>query len=152
MTLQEMLQNYEDLLEVKEDLAAKTKENNKAIEAAKEEITNAMIDEDTPSMAVGDYNFSLASKTIYSKKSEAALQAAGLDFFTVLRQNGLGDIIKETVPAQTLNATCKAIVDEQEELPPELAQVLTVFETYDITRRKKRNAALAKAKAGKEKA
>lgn len=146
MTIAENLRLYSDLLERKDELKEFTKKNNANIEELKQEIAQQMIDEDTPEMAIGDYIFSLRDKTEYSKKSEKALQEAGLNFLTVLREQGLGDIIIEQVNARTLNSTIKNLVAEEGELPEELEAVLSRFDTYDVARRKKKNKALNKAK------
>lgn len=146
MNLLEMVSQYQELLDRKDELSEATKENNKAIEEAKAAIAQQMIDDDCPKISCRGYTFSLADKTIYSKKSEEALQEAGLDFLNVLREQGLGDIIVETVNSRTLQSTVTNLVEEQGELPDELAEVLNVYETFDITRRKESNRALKKAK------
>lgn len=136
MTLLEMVRNYQALLEEKDRLAECTKANNAAIEVAKNEIAQQMIDDDCPRISSGGYSFSLTPKTSYSKKSEADLAEAGVDFFEVLREEGLGDIIKETVAAQTLQSTIKAYVEEHGELSEALSQIVREYEFNDITRRK----------------
>lgn len=136
MTLLEMVRNYQTLLEEKDRLAECTKANNAAIEAAKNEIAQQMIDDDCPRISSGGYSFSLTQKTSYSKKSEADLAEAGVDFFEVLREEGLGDIIKETVAPQTLQSTIKAYVEEHGELSEALSQIVREYEFNDITRRK----------------
>ncbi len=136
MTLLEMVRNYQTLLEEKERLESCAKANNAAIEAAKAEIAQQMIDDDCPRISSGGYSFSLTPKTSYSKKSEADLAEAGVDFFEVLREEGLGDIIKETVNAQTLQSTIRAYVEQHEELSEGLEQVIKIYEFNDITRRK----------------
>lgn len=136
MTLLEMVRNYQALLEEKDCLAECTKANNAAIEVAKNEIAQQMIDDDCPRISSGGYSFSLTQKTSYSKKSEADLAEAGVDFFEVLREEGLGDIIKETVAAQTLQSTIKAFVEEHGELSEALRQIIREYEFNDITRRK----------------
>ena len=136
MTLLEMVRNYQALLEEKDRLAECTKANNAAIEVAKNEIAQQMIDDDCPRISSGGYSFSLTQKTSYSKKSEADLAEAGVDFFEVLREEGLGDIIKETVAAQTLQSTIKAFVEEHGELSEALSQIICEYEFNDITRRK----------------
>lgn len=138
MELKDKLEEYNALLEKKADLAAQTKDNNAAIEAMKQEVEDLMIDEDVTKITVLGYNFSLVNKTEYSKKSAADLAKAGLDFFDVLRENALGDLIKETVDRRTYSAACKNIVEESGELPDELAEVTNVYETTDISRRKAR--------------
>lgn len=149
MSLLEMINEYQSLLTKKEELAEETKNNNAAIEEAKQEIAQQMIDDDCPKISCGGYTFSLSDKTIYSKKSEEALAAAGLDFLEVLREQGLGDIIVETVNARTLQSTIKNLVEEQGRMPEELQEVISSYDTYDIVRRKETNKAMKKAKGGK---
>ena len=66
----------------------------------------------------------------------------------MLREQGLGDIIVETVNSRTLQSTIKNLVEEQGELPTELAEVINSYDTFDIVRRKETNRALKKAKKG----
>ena len=147
MKLTEMLAQYEVLLEKKDQLAQDTKDNNVAIDKLKAEIAETMIDEDIPSQGYGDYVYSLQDKIKYSKRGEAELQEKGLDFFEVLREQGFGDIIKETVNANTLQSTMKAVADENDgELPPELDEIVSSYEMTDISRRKSTNKALKRAK------
>lgn len=147
MKLTEMLAQYEVLLDKKDQLAQDTKDNNAAIDKLKAEIAETMIDEDIPSQGYGDYVYSLQDKVKYSKRGEAELQEKGLDFFEVLREQGFGDIIKETVNANTLQSTMKAVADENDgELPPELDEIVSSYEMTDISRRKSTNKALKRAK------
>lgn len=143
-TLPDMIRDYQALLEEKENLAERTKENNAAIEAAKEQIAQQMVDDDMPEITYKGYSFKLTPKTSYTKKSEADIAAAGVDFFDVLREEGLGDIIVETVNARTLQSTVSALVEEAGALPEALEPVIRVYEYNDITRRKK-----AAARGGK---
>ena len=53
MELLDMVKGYQSLLETKEALAAQTKENNAAIEAAKAQIAQQMVDDDCPSISTG---------------------------------------------------------------------------------------------------
>ena len=111
MGLLEMVREYNELLNEKDGLKEATKKNNEAIEQKKQEIAQQMIDDDVPNISVGGYKFFLQDKTIYSKKSEEALRAAGLDFLEVLRDQGLGDIIQETVNTRILQSTVKNLVE-----------------------------------------
>ena len=54
-TLTDMVKDYALLLEDKALLEQKTKENNAEIEAAKKEIAQQMVDDDTPSITTGGY-------------------------------------------------------------------------------------------------
>lgn len=136
MTLLEKVRSLQALLERKDELAAATKENNYAIEVAKEAVAQQMIDDDCPRITCGGYNFSLTPKTSYSKKSEAAMAETGANFLETLRDEGLGDIIQETVNPRTLQATMAAYVEEHGELSEGLASVITTYEYNDITRRR----------------
>ena len=147
MTLLDMVRDYQSLLERKEALAEETKENNAAIEAAKEKISQQMVDDDCPSISTGGYKFTLQAKTIYSKKSEADIAQTGTTFFDVLREEGLGDIIVEQVNTRTLQSTMKDYVEEHGELSEELEKVISSYDTYDIARRKETNRATKGGKA-----
>ena len=136
MTLLEMVKNYQSLLETKEDLAEQTKANNAAIEAAKAAIAQQMIDDDCPRISTGGYTFTLQAKTSYSKRSEAELAESGADFLGTLREEGLGDIIVETVNARTLQSTISAYVEEHGELSEALDSVIKTYEFNDVGRRK----------------
>lgn len=136
MTLLEMVKDYQGLLDKKATLEAETKENNAAIEAAKARIAQQMVDDDCPRISTGGYNYTLTPKTSYSKKSEEDLAAKGLDFLEVLREEGLGGIIKETVSAQTLQSTIRNYVEEHGELSEALESVIRTYDYNDITRRK----------------
>ena len=83
-----------------------------------------------------------------SKKAEETLIAEGLEFLEVLRNEGFGDLIVETVNARTLSSTLAAYVQENGCLPEGLAECINIYETYDIMKRKETNKA---AKSAKEK-
>ena len=136
MILLDMVKDYQTLLARKDELAALTKENNAAIEAAKQKITQQMVDDDCPRISTGGYTFTLTPKTSYSKRSEEELAASGADFLEVLRSEGLGDIIVETVNARTLQSTVSAYVEENGELSEALESVIRSYEFNDITRRR----------------
>lgn len=149
MDIKEMIGKYESLLAEKAELAAKTESNDAAIKAIKEEIANEMIEEDVSSIGVGDFKYGLKDCTKYSKKSDEKLMAAGVDFFQTLRNEGFGDLIKETVNAQTLNSAMKNYVEEHKELSEDLAAVISTYDYFDISRTKDRSKAMAKAKEKK---
>ena len=138
MDLLEMVKNYQTLLETKEDLAERTKANNAAIEAAKAEIAQQMVDDECPRISTGGYCFSLTAKTSYTKRSDAELAESGLNFLDTLREEGLGDIIVEKVDPRTLQSTVKAYVDEHGELSEGLEAIIRTFDYNDITRRKEK--------------
>ena len=138
MDLLEMVKHYQSLLETKDDLAEQTKANNAAIEAAKAEIAQQMVDDECPRISTGGYCFSLTAKTSYTKRSDAELAESGLNFLDTLQEEGLGDIIVEKVDPRTLQSTVKAYVDEHGELSEGLEGIIRTFDYNDITRRKEK--------------
>ena len=132
MTLLEKVDELKALLDEKDELKAKTTENNKAVEACKKDLSDMMLAEETTKVTRSGFSYSLQEKTRYSKK-------AGHDeeLFELLRENGLGDIIKETVNAQTLQGAMSNLAAENDdELPEEFAEVINVYEYLDIQKRK----------------
>ncbi len=148
MALVDMVNEYQELLVKKESLEKAVDENNELIKAKKQEIVQQMIDDDCPRISVGEYMFSLQVKNQFSKKAEAYLEAQGLNFFDVLREQGLGDLIKETVNQRSLQSAMKELVEQNGELPAELAEVISQYDQTDILRRKQTSSALKKAKGG----
>ncbi len=154
------VREYKKLLDRKDELEESTKANNKAIEELQTEIVQMMIDNEKPSTIVDGFNYSLKQETMYSKKSEeelARLEAEeGIVFFEVLREQGKGNIIKETVNANTLKTTMRSYVEELpegEEMPEELAKCLNIFPKMGINKRKASKSAiqaLERAKAAQE--
>ena len=141
MELYNKIDEYKALLDRKDKLEEQTKENNAAIEELKKQITQEMIDNESPVISRNGFRYSLTQKTKYSKKAEEKLLEEGLDFFEVLREEGLGDLIKETVNANTLSSSMKAYVEENGELSEDLAKCINVYETFDIQKRKETNKA-----------
>ena len=140
-----LLQEYKYLLEEKDALKQRTDENAAAIKAMKDKIMEAMRQSDIPSISTGGFNYSLTYKTAYSKKSDADLKAAKLDYFTVLREEGFGDIIVERVDSRTLQSAMAHYVEEHDELSPGLAAIVNAYEYTELSRTKN---AKAKTKGG----
>ena len=132
MTIPEQVDAYRALLDEKDRLAEETKANNRAIEAARDALATAMIEDETPQITRNGYSYTLTHKTKYSK-------AAGKDaeLMDALRSNGLGDLIKETVNAQSLQGAMSNLAEENDdELPEEFEGLVNVYSFNDITRRK----------------
>lgn len=142
--LLKLVDEYKELIDKKEELEEATKENNKALEAKKAELAQAMIDEECPGISRNGFKYSLQEKVRYNKRSEEDLSQLEVPFFDFLREEGLGDIIKETVNANTLSSAIKSLVDEVGELPEHYLPYIKPYETYEIMKRKETN------KAGKK--
>lgn len=138
MELIEKLKEYSAMLDEKKALEDRQKELNTQINYAKAKLSDMMLEDDCPRISAGGYTFSCVVRTRYSKKTAEDLAAAGVDFLDVLRQEGLGDIIQETVSPMTLQASIKAYVEANGELSEGLGKVIRTYEYTDIMRRKDR--------------
>ena len=150
MTLDDKVRAYKELLDKKDELADLVKENNKAVDELEQEIAQMMVDEEKPDTTVDGFKYSLQEKTIYSKIGEEKLMEMGVDFFDVLREQGLEYLIVERVDSRTLNSAMNNLVEEQGELPEELAECLNVYSQLKITKRKANTKALNRAKKSQE--
>lgn len=158
--LDKKIREYNKILEEKKRLEKQTKENNAAKEKKEQEIAQIMVDNEKPSTIVDGYTYSLQETKMYSKKAEEKLEQLkieeGMEFFEVLREQGLGSIIKETVNAKTLQSAMKALDDELpegEDLPEDLAKCLNIYSKLGINKTKaSKNAqqALSRAKKARE--
>jgi len=132
MTLLEKVDQYRALLDEKERLKELVAENNRELEKCRDELAQMMIDEECPKISRSGYCYTLQQKTHYSKKAGAEER-----LFELLRENGLGDVIKETVHAQTLQGVMSELAEENGgELPPEFAEVVSIYEYTDVARRR----------------
>lgn len=132
MTLLEKVDQLKELLDEKDTLKAKTTENNKAIDACKKELADMILEEETTKVTRAGFSYSLQEKTRYSKK-------AGCDeeLFEALRANGMGDLVRETVNAQMLQGAMSSLAEENDgELPDDFAEIINVYEYFDIAKRK----------------
>ena len=147
--LDDKVREYKKILDYKDELAELTKQNNAAKEQLEQEICKMMVDEEKPNTVVDGFSYSLQQKTMYSKKSEEALAEAGIDFFSVLREEGLGDLIVEKVDPRTLQSSVAALAEE-DELTEELAECLNIYEKLTLSKRKANTKALDRAKKNRE--
>lgn len=145
MDIVTMIDQYKELLDIKDQLADQTKENNKRLQETRDALTKAMIDAEMPKVSRNGFLYSLQDKTKYSKKA-----CDNEEFFSVLEENGLGDLVKRTVDAQTLNSAMAAEAEKNDGiLPEEYEDYINVYQFYDIAKRKETNKTAKKAKAKK---
>lgn len=133
----ELVRDYEAALQEKKRLEDEKKQAQKTLDAAKEAVTTYMTIHEVDKIGVDGLTYSVAAKSRFSKASDAKLEEKGLDFFGFLEEQGLGDLIKQTVNAQTLGATMRQIAEDNgDELPEEYEDYITRYDYLDITRRK----------------
>lgn len=144
MDIVTMIDQYKELLDIKDQLADQTKENNKRLQEARDALAKAMIDAEMPKVSRNGFLYSLQDKTKYNKKA-----CDDEEFFSVLEENGLGDLIKRTIDARTLSSAMAAAAEENDGiLPEEYEDYISVYQFYDIAKRKETNKTAKKAKKG----
>lgn len=103
------------------------------VQQLKDELTAEMVQEEVTSISRGDFTYSLVSKTKFSK-----VAGKEEELFNVLRENGLGDLIQETVNAQRFNSAMNAEAENNEgELPEVYNELVNKYSFFDISKRKK---------------
>lgn len=142
-----LIDEYKELLDEKDRLKDATTKNNKILEEKRKELAQAMIDAESPRISRGGFLYSLQDKTKYNK-------IGGCDengFFETLEEHGLGDIIKRTVSAQTLNGAMAGLVEENDgKLPEDFEEFIKPYQYYDVGKRKETNKAAKNANQKKE--
>jgi len=144
--LVELIEKYEELREKKEKLADETKANNESLKQIQEDIVEQMVEDDIPSQGLGDYMYSPQTVTHYSFISEEKLAAAGRDKFNIMRENGFGFLVKETINQRSMEAAFKERLENDEELPEDVAAIVSTYDELRVTRRKATKSGLKKAK------
>lgn len=117
----------------KKDLEAQVKETNGKIEMLDAKLSEAMTDSEVEKFTRNGSTFYLNTKLYASPKA-----GAKDELIAALKQNGFGDLVKETVNSNTLNSFCKEQMEENEdELPDWLEPVLNTFEKTTVGIRKR---------------
>ena len=86
-------------------------------------------------------------QSLLERKEELADEVKANNALIEEAKAGLGDIIVESVNTRTLQSTIKAYVEENDGLSEDLAKCISIFDTYDITRRRESSRA---TKGGKK--
>jgi len=166
--IEDAAREYQEAVELDKEAKEAAKEAAATLQKAKEKLCDAFVEEEAVSVGVDGYKYSIVPKTKFNRKG-------GLDdevFFTFLRDNGLGDLIKLTVNAQSLSSAVKETAieyarqleelrAEDEEgyrpdpdpapvLPEGFGEYLGQYDYYDISRTKDTSAAARAARKKKE--
>lgn len=134
--LLELVDRYKELRDKKDELAEQVKANNAELENVTQQLAQQMIDDEVPNISRGGFKYILSNKVIYSKRNEADLAKNDKSFFDFLREEGLGDLVKETVDSRTLSSSINSLVEEVGELPEHYSDYITSYEKLDIQKRK----------------
>ena len=127
-----------DQLKVRKDLKKELEDQVKAvtaeIEALDKELSDAMALAECPSFTHSGSTFYLNTRLFASPKG-----GMKEDMIAALKEHGYGDIVSETVNANTLASFCKeqiALSGEAEQLPMWLSDVVNTFDRVTVGIRK----------------
>ncbi len=128
----ELADQLRELSEAKAALQAELKELNANIERTNDLLVAEMVTEELQNFNRNDRIFYLQTD-LYVTPTEERKEV----FFEALRQQGFGDLIKETVNAQTLKAFTKEQVRENDnELPDWLVGLVNTFSKDKVVMRR----------------
>ena len=108
------------------------KEINEMIAQTEEQLVAAMVAEEMQNFTRNGKQFILTSRTYANAK--AGMMPKVCDW---MKDNDLGDMVKESIHPQTLQAWVKEQIEEVGALPEELEPLLNVYEKSGISIRKK---------------
>lgn len=135
--VKELIDQYEEIRERKERLA-------KEKAAAEEEYKQIQIDLAAAITEIGEdsatneeFVYSPKVQGKYSFRAQEDLEAEGLDKIAVLKENGFGEIVKETVDWRTLNSTMREVAESDDGIPEDVLGILNVYDEIIVSRTKK---------------
>jgi len=123
---------YRELKERKETLEDVMKKLNAEIESAEEQLASQMITEETSKFTRRDKTFYLTGKLYVS--SLADMREA---LYKGLKENGLGDMVKEYVFPSALKGLVREQLEESDELPDWIKNCVSYYKKPAIGMRKK---------------
>lgn len=128
---EDILKKADRFRRIKEERAELKKTDDKLKREAEEielEIIGEMTEAELQNFSVSGKTFYLTSRLFASPKAGEAEK-----LYNWLKVHGYGDIVKETVNANTLSAFIKELKEEHgDELPADLEDILNVFEKVSI--------------------
>ena len=108
------------------------KEINEMIAQTEEQLVAAMVAEEMQNFTRNGKQFILTSRTYANAK--AGMMPKVCDW---MKDNALGDMVKESIHPQTLQAWVKEQIEEVGALPEDLSELVNVYEKSGISIRKK---------------
>lgn len=147
-----LIEKYEEIRETKEQLAEAVKEVNEAYAEIQEKMVEEMVEADVPRQGYGGFTYSPQTVTHYSFKAEEELAEMGKDKIAVLKENGFGDLVKETVNQKSLESRMRGEAKLEEGIPDEVQDILRSYDELKILRRKTTGKQLDDAKAAVKRA
>jgi hypothetical protein len=131
LTLYEKACKFKVLRDLKEQLESQLKETNKNLDQAETELSDLMIAQEISKFPHNGATFYLSTKLHAN-----SIAARRTDLRIWLIMSGQGQILLDTVDDKKLTSYVKGLLDESDELPPELSECITVFEKPSVCIRK----------------
>lgn len=119
------------LRERKKDLQDELKAVNAEIDEAEQKLVDLMINEEMQNFTRNGQTFYLMSKTYAS-----AVADRKSELYAWLKEHGFGDLVQETVNANSLAAFVREQLEEADMLPEGLAELVSVYEKTTVGIRK----------------
>lgn len=116
----------------KKEIEEALKEINALITETEEQLVSAMVEEEMQNFTRNGKQFILTNRTYANAK--AGMMPAVCEW---MKDNGLADMVKESVHPQTLQAWVKEQIEEAGALPEDLSELVNVYEKSGISIRKK---------------
>lgn len=122
-----------ELKDRKKALDDELKAVNARIAEVEEQLASKMVEEEIQS-------FQRSGKTFYvtTKVFASAVPERKVELFAWLKDHGFGDMVTETVNANTLSAWVREQLEESESLPEGLEELVNVYEKTSVGIRKAR--------------
>ena len=116
----------------KKEIEEALKEINELIAQTEEQLVNSMVEEEMQNFTRNGRQFILTNRTYANAK-------AGMmpEICSWMKDNGLEDMVKESIHPQTLQAWVKEQIEEVGALPEDLSELVNVYEKSGISIRKK---------------
>lgn len=132
MNIFELADKLKELRDKKKQLENEVKEINTEIEKTEQELVQQMLEEEMQNFSRGGILFYLNTKTFASPVQEQKQK-----LFQILKDEGYGDLVYETVNSNSLSAFIKEQIEQNEgELPKWLDGLVNVYDKTTIGMRK----------------
>ena len=129
--MRELAQKLSSLKDEKNKTEARLKEINAEIDTVDFELATMMLDTETQNFTIAGIMYCLTNKVRAS-----AVADRKEELYEALRNEGYGDLVYETVNANSLSAFVKEQIEEHNDVPEWLNGLVNVFEKTTVGVRK----------------
>ncbi len=132
LNMYELAEQLKQLREEKKDAEQRVKDINAEIDKTEYALVQLMAETETQNFTRAGTMFSLTTKTRAS-----AMAGRKDELYSALKENGFGDLVYETVNANSLSAFVKEQITENQDTVPEwLNGLVNVYEQTSVSVRK----------------